>query len=150
MRKEGITGMLKGITTGVLGLSIVCLFLPYAYDINLFELIKQLFEALFNGMDFADMAEAFFYVVAPVCLLLVAAVISLGSFSVAKSGIVAVLSAVAAIANFTFMDKIGNYGGAARGIGLILQVIIAIAGVILPIANIVMTKRNDSASTPSV
>lgn len=135
MSKKAIVGILKWCTVLILLLSALFFFLPYRGDISALKAIELAIESSQSSL----IVELVLRFIVPVGLTLLAALLMLFRFSVARSVISTILCAIAV---FFYGLYIGDYMKDFVGvsIGLSLNFIISILGIILPIANIVVVK----------
>ena len=118
-------------TVGIMALSILFFFLPY-YNINGYtETIINFFQTAKGGI----LAEGIIRFAVPVALTLIAALIMVFRFGIIKCGIASVLCVLA-----VFLYFFGTVDYTNAGIGLIGNITISIAGIILPVVNIFINK----------
>jgi hypothetical protein len=137
-RGMAIKGILKWVTVVALAFGAVCFFaLPYSDGMTAFNLTRMAFglgeagDALFDTSYMSATMGVF--LILPLVLTLIAALIMAGRFRIAKCIVTIIFCAIAFFIYNSYID-----GGS--GIGLVLSHKIALSGIILSIANIVVNK----------
>ena len=133
MQKQVIVNILKWGTVILLLSSIAFFFLPYRNGHSAFELIQLINEFGATGL----VVEAILQWVVPVVCMLLAALMMAVKHGIVKCIFASVLCIFAVILTFASI----NMGSGDLGAGIIINLIIAIVGIVLPIVSIITRKQ---------
>jgi len=124
--------ILKWVTAGLLALSIVFFFLPYRAGNTPLEVLRLVNQ--FGRLDLV--VEGILQWVVPVAFTLLAALMMVMKVGAAKCILATIFCIIATILHIASI----NIGSGDLGAGIILNLIVAMLGIVLPIVTLVMSK----------
>jgi len=130
MSNEKMFTALKWGTVVILALSAVFFFLPHRFDLTPLGMLD-----MFDHTD--DIIEVVLRYIVPAGLMVLAAILMALKYGIVKCVLAVILCG---IAFGLYILDIRESGEVASDIGLIMNRIIAVAGIILPVCNIVVRK----------
>jgi hypothetical protein len=138
MKKDTIKVLIKRGTVIILLLSVVCFFLPYKNGLSALKGLRVLSQMTDTGW----LIEGILGLVVPVVFTLLAALMIALRHSIPKCVIASVFSIIALVlyTGTTAVDLDYAKSHISGSYGLVIQLIIAVLGIILPIGNIVAQK----------
>lgn len=131
MQKNIFSSIFKWCTVALLASSAIFFFLPYIGDLNPLEAIKMANE--YNQSDYV--VEGILRFVVPVVFTLISAFIMIFRISIPKCAIATVCNLIATSMYFFYV-----FDYSSVQIGLTMNVVIAVVGILLPIINIILFK----------